>query len=352
MHRLFAPRIRSRALPHASGVSWPWLALLALVLALAGPCLAGSGGQAAAAPAVATAAGEAGLAGDDLSVQDSAGNSSAAGGSAVVLIPSFMGCAYGYRHVVPELNHAGLRTIVVEPLGVGDSPKPRDADYSLTAQAARIGAALDRRGVRQAIIVANGAAASMAFRLALARPGLVTGIVSLEGTPAETFGTPGMRKVLTIAGLASKLGGQSFMRNRLEKALQGASGDASWLDGLTFHRYYASFGRDMDATIASLQAMTNAEEPEPLAPRLPLVKCPVIMLVGEAPHSGSVSEAEIARMQDALPDLSVRRLSGCGHYVMEERPADVVSAVQALAPKLLASTAADRDIPVQALTCR
>jgi pimeloyl-ACP methyl ester carboxylesterase len=332
MHRASGPLIRSTALPCAGGASSVMLAVLAL--ALAGPCLAGG----------ARVAGEVG---DDLSVQDSAGDSSAADGSAVVLIPSFMGCAYGYRHVVAELNQAGLRTVVVEPLGVGASPKPRDADYSLTAQAARIGAALDRRGVRQAIIVANGAAASLAFRLALARPGLVAGIVSLEGTPAETLGTPGMCKALNLLGLACKLGGQHFLRQSLKQALQGASGDAGWLDGLTFHRYYASFGPDVNATIATLQAMTKAEEPEALAPRLSRVKCPVILLVGEASHTGEVSEAEIARMQKALPDLSVRRLPGCGHYIMEERPAEVVAAVQTLAPRLLVSRAAEGETPAR-----
>jgi soluble epoxide hydrolase/lipid-phosphate phosphatase len=54
-------------------------------------------------------------------------------GPDIVLIPGLFGSAFSFRHVVPRLAEAGYRSIVIEPLGVGDSARPKGGDYSLTA---------------------------------------------------------------------------------------------------------------------------------------------------------------------------------------------------------------------------
>ncbi len=46
-------------------------------------------------------------------------------GEPVVLVPGLFGSGFGYRQLIPRLNHAGYRTIVVEPLGVGRSARSR-----------------------------------------------------------------------------------------------------------------------------------------------------------------------------------------------------------------------------------
>jgi len=56
-------------------------------------------------------------------------------GPDVVLIPGLFGSAFSFRRVTALLASEGYRTIVVEPLGVGDSARPKEADYTLTAQA-------------------------------------------------------------------------------------------------------------------------------------------------------------------------------------------------------------------------
>src|SRR5207248_10980074 len=102
-------------------------------------------------------------------------------GRPVVLVPGLFGSAFGYRAVIPLLTAAGYRAIVVEPLGIGSSARPEQADYSLTAQADRIAAALDRLGVRRAIVVAHSLGASTACRGRYPRPGRVAGSGSPEG---------------------------------------------------------------------------------------------------------------------------------------------------------------------------
>src|SRR5438876_10457828 len=110
-------------------------------------------------------------------------------GDPVVLIPGLFGSAFGFRKLVPLLVDAGYRAIVIEPLGIGSSARPEKANYSLTAQADRIAAVLDSLHVRAALLIAHSIGGSEAFRLAYRRPGLVRGLLSLEGGPAET-GTP------------------------------------------------------------------------------------------------------------------------------------------------------------------
>jgi alpha-beta hydrolase superfamily lysophospholipase len=94
-------------------------------------------------------------------------------GDPVVLVPGLFGSAFGYRRLIPLLTDAGYRAIVVEPLAIGTSARPEHADYSLTAQADRIAAALDQLGVRHAIVIAHSLGASMAYRMAYRRPDLV-----------------------------------------------------------------------------------------------------------------------------------------------------------------------------------
>src|SRR5256885_54919 len=109
-------------------------------------------------------------------------------GDPVVLIPGLFGSAFGYRTVLPRLVEAGDRTIVIEPLGIGTSGRPEHADYSLTAQADRVAAALDRLGVGGVIGVAPSVGAAVAHRLADRRAPLGWGVGWPRGGPAPARG--------------------------------------------------------------------------------------------------------------------------------------------------------------------
>ena len=64
-------------------------------------------------------------------------------GDAIVLVPGLLESAFAFRKLSALLLGAGYRVVVVEPLGFGGSGRPKTADYSLTAQADRIAAALE-----------------------------------------------------------------------------------------------------------------------------------------------------------------------------------------------------------------
>jgi pimeloyl-ACP methyl ester carboxylesterase len=61
----------------------------------------------------------------------------------VLLLPSLLFPAYGFRHVVPRLVDSRHRALVVDPLGLGRSTQPPSADYSSGAKAGRVARVLE-----------------------------------------------------------------------------------------------------------------------------------------------------------------------------------------------------------------
>ena len=253
-------------------------------------------------------------------------------GEPVVLIPGLFGSAFGFRKLIPLLSAAGCRTIVIEPLGIGASGRPERADYSLTAQADRIAAALDTLGVAHAIIVAHSVGASMAYRLAYRRPDLVRAIVSLEGGPAEAAATPSFRRAMRFVPWIKWFGGIRRIRGKIKSSLVASSGDTSWVTDSVVDAYTAGAAANLDGTLKAFLRMADAEERERLAPHLGAIHCPVRLLIGTAPHQGGVPLGDVDELRAGLPSLSIDSVPASGHYIYEEQPDAVLAAVMASAP--------------------
>lgn len=252
---------------------------------------------------------------------------SATAGPPVVLLPGLFGSAFAFRQLTPRLEAAGYRVLVVEPPGIGDAPRPRGVDYSLTAQAARVARALDTVGVRGAIVVAHAISGSIAYRLAVRRPDLVAGIVSLDGGPAEAAATPGFRRAMKFAPWIKFFGGARLVRRKVASYLRNSSGDPAWVTDSVIDGYTAGAGRDIDATLYAFIGMAGARETGLLQPHLAEIRCPVRLLLGGVPHAGSPPASEVAELAAALRVFAVDSLPGVGHFAYEERPAAVVAAV-------------------------
>jgi pimeloyl-ACP methyl ester carboxylesterase len=251
----------------------------------------------------------------------------AGAGDPVVLVPGLFGSAFGYRRLIPLLTDAGFRTIVVEPLAIGTSTRPEHADYSLTAQADRIAAALDQLGVRRAIVIAHSLGASMAYRMAYRRPDLVRGIVSIDGGPAERAATPAFRRAMELAPWIKLFGGINRVRRKIRAQLIRESADTSWVSDAVVEGYTRGAAQDLDATLKAFVAMARRREPERLQPHLPEIRCPVRLLVGTAPHDGGIRAGEVTVLAEALPAFILDSIPGVGHFIQEERPEVVVAAV-------------------------
>ena len=254
-------------------------------------------------------------------------------GKPVAVIPGLFGASFTFRKVVPLLAAQGFRPIVIEPLGTGFSSRPLKADYSLSAQSHRIAAVLDSLSSGPVLVLAHSLGAAIAFRLAIERPDLVRGIVSLEGGPTEEATTPTFRSAMRFVPWIKLLGGIRLVRRKIRGMLLDSSGDQSWVtDGIVLG-YTLGEARDLNATLKTFLAMSRAREPAKLAPRLGEIACPVTLVVGTAHHDGDVPPEEVALMSHSIQAFEVDSQRGAGHYLQEERPAAVVAAVERLAQR-------------------
>lgn len=251
-------------------------------------------------------------------------------GQPVVLLPGLFGSSYAYRHVIATLDTAQFRTIGVEPLGMGSSSRPPDADYSLTAQADRVAAAMDSLGVTGAVLVGHAVGASIALRIAYRHPHLARGVVSLEGGPGETAATEGFERWMRFAPLARLLDGRRMVQGALFREMKDVSHDESWVTPAIVVAYTRGLAEDYRATIRAYQGMARSEEPELLRDHLPQIRCAVVLLVGESEHDSGPSEDEVRLFHELLPAFSVDTVAESGFFIQEEGPAAVASAVRTL----------------------
>jgi pimeloyl-ACP methyl ester carboxylesterase len=252
-------------------------------------------------------------------------------GRPVVLIPGLFGAAFGYRAITGPLSAQGYLCIVVEPLGYGWSSHPKDADYSFTAQTERIGWALDSLGITGALVVAQSTGASIAFRLAIARPDLVRGILAIGGGPSESAATPGMKKAFKFGGFVTKLAlNESKLRHDVRREIIRNSGDTTWVTDAVIRQYTGGQTTDMHGSIDAFHRMSKSKEENSLADRLHRCAVPVRLLVGTVPHPAEVPREERELLQAELPDFRSDSVSGAGQYIQEEQPAAVLAAVALL----------------------
>src|SRR5689334_12544433 len=263
-------------------------------------------------------------------------------GDPVVLVPGLFGSAFGFRKVIPLLVEAGYHAVVIEPLGIGQSSRPQNADYSLLAQSDRIAAVIDSLGLRDAVIMAHSLGGAMAFRLAYRHPGLIRGLVTIEGGPTEQATTPAFRRAIRFANLLRIFGGGGIVRRKIKSSLVSSSGDASWVTDSVVRGYTAGPASNLGATLKSFMAMGSAREAEPLAPHLSQIHAPVRLIIGTAKHDGDVAPEEVDLLRRSLPSFAVDTVAGAGHFIQEERPQGLMISLD----RLIQNLRHDRHDPV------
>jgi pimeloyl-ACP methyl ester carboxylesterase len=252
-------------------------------------------------------------------------------GQPIVLIPGIFGGAFGYRKITGPLVAQGYRAIVVEPLGYGSSSHPKNADYSFGAQTDRVARTLDQLGIKGALIVAQSSGAAIAFRLAVERPDLVRGLLSIDGGPAESAATPGMKKAFKLGGFAVKLAmDQSKLRHDVRREIIKNSGDTTWVNDAVIRSYTAGQTADLDGSIDAFHRMSKSKESTSLAARLHQCVRPVVLLVGTVAHPAEVPGEQRELLKAKLRAFRTESVRGAGQYIQEEQPAAVLAAVARL----------------------
>jgi pimeloyl-ACP methyl ester carboxylesterase len=252
-------------------------------------------------------------------------------GPVVVIIPGIVSPAYAFRHVLPPLAAAGIRTVVIEPLGFGESSRPGGANYSHTAQAKRVAAVMDTLQLSHAVVVGQAVGATIALRLTLARPDLTARLLLIDEGAVESPAVAGVGKALQYAFLVKLFAGRGRLQKELRKGLIACSGDTTWVTNEVVDAYTRGPAGDVGAVLRGLKGMQQSVEPDSLTPRLNLIWVPVRLLVGGAPHKASINPKRIRDLQERVPNFSMETIAGAGLHIQEEQPAVIVSELLRLA---------------------
>jgi len=252
-------------------------------------------------------------------------------GPPVVIIPGLISPAYAFRNILPPLAHAGVRAVVIEPLGVGNSSHPGgDTDYSHTAQAARIAAVMDTLAIGQAVVMGHTVGTAISLRLAVARPDLVSRLLLVEGGALENAAVPGVKTALKFSFLVRIFGGRGRVRKEIRKGLIGNSVDSTWVTEDLIQRYTEGNAGDIGGVLRALKGMQKAVEPDSLAPQLTTLQAPVHLLLGGGVRingADGLSAGRIRTLASRVPTFTMDSIPDVGMHLHEERPDLVVAAL-------------------------
>jgi pimeloyl-ACP methyl ester carboxylesterase len=287
-------------------------------------------------------------------------------GPLVILCHGFPECWYSWRHQIPALADAGFHVVVPDQRGYGqtDRPEPIEAYNILQLTGDMIGL-IHALGEEQAIIVGHDWGAPVAWHCALLRPDLFHAIALLSvpfrsgsweyGRPTEGmkqmageqqfymlyFQEPGkaeaefeadVRKTMNIFLYSAsgdpppeKRWGRLFGKS--EKFLDTGSQPEKLPAWLT-EQDLAFFTHEFERTgfRGGLNWYRNIDRNWELTPFLNGVKLclPALFVAGEFDPVISVNRKAFNTMEKAMPDLRKKvLLPGAGHWIQQERPAEV-----------------------------
>jgi pimeloyl-ACP methyl ester carboxylesterase len=250
-----------------------------------------------------------------------------AGDSAsVVIVADALGGTFAYRKVVEAFRERGVAAVIIEPLGTGRSSAPRGADYSASAQAARVGQVMDTLAIATAVVVGHGYAASIGLRVALQRAERVRGVVSIAGGPMDRPATDGGGGLARLSRLP---GARRFARREIAAHVRRAMADPSRVDDALLDGYTDAVP-DLGGAVYALRQASALPDTVRLLDSLHRLSSPLRLIIGSARTGTGIRDDEIEVLRRLVPDFDVILAEGSGSLVHEERPNVAVDVVMQL----------------------
>jgi len=233
---------------------------------------------------------------------------------ALVLVHGLGASTRWWDPVVPMLA-SSYRVIRIDLLGHGQSAKPSGDGYAIPQQAHRIGQALDRLGVKHAVLVGHSTGGYVATALAEQRDDLVTALALIDTGPRmDAFISDGpvgkLIDVPVVGQVLWRLRTDGIIRRGLSTAFApGFTAPQQLVDdtrGMTYH-----------ALIAASHASDDYLNQRPLPDRLTPLGKPALVIFGDQDQRWRSSSADSYR---AVPGARVEVIPGVGHSPMLEDP--------------------------------
>ncbi|RSM86311.1 alpha/beta hydrolase [Kibdelosporangium aridum] len=243
---------------------------------------------------------------------------------ALLLIHGTAASARTWEPMVPLLTESH-HVIRIDLLGCGRSAKPDGASYAVPDQARRAGAALDRLGVKHAIVVGHSSGGTVATALTEQRPDLVTAVVLINTGPD-------MAAFIGQDAAIDPTQWPDFTDEQLRHAVS-----SGFAPGYEIPQPFLDQVRDMDLHVfaATSQAVRAYLDEQSLPQRLAPLGKPLLVIFGEEDRRWRSSSAT---EYHAVPGATVTMLPGLGHSPNLEDPSRTAVPLLAFATNNAPST--------------
>lgn len=284
-------------------------------------------------------------------------------GPLVVLCHGFPDLSYGWRHQLPALADAGFHVVAPDQRGYGESSRPDDIEaYDIVHLTDDLLGLLDALGHERAVFVGHDWGAMVVWAVSLRAPERVHGVAGLSvpfSPRADRPPTAIFKEIFTDTffyilyfqepGVADADLGLDPART-MRRMLAGAMGDdpgallsprdgrgfvdrlpepralPAWLTSADLNHYSVAFTRT--GFTGPLSWYRNMDRNWALTPELAgaKVEVPACFIGGSA--DPVLLLLDPAAMTPWIPDLrGIVILPGAGHWVQQERPAEVNAAL-------------------------
>jgi len=262
--------------------------------------------------------------------------------SVIVLIHGLGDEADSWRHLIPLLNSEGFRVLALDLPGFGRSAAP--GRINLKKHAAAVLRLLEAAKIKPetpVFLVGNSLGALVAETAAFKKPGLVKGLILLDGS------IPGGPAKIGLLALAKLLFSRKWYR------AYRANPEGAWL---SLYAYYADLdgmsGADKDFLRERVMARVNSSSQERAffvtqrslvwafgtgfsgyAQKIRSFKGKIILLWGEKDRIMPLSSAD--PFKSLRNDIELRIITGAGHLPQQEKPAETAKFIAEFVNKAL-----------------
>ena len=258
-------------------------------------------------------------------------------GSPIVLVHCFSCAINWWDRMMPYLER-DHRVLAVDLLGHGGSEKPTSG-YTIPNQADLVAEAMNRLGVRDAVVVGHSLGGSVVTGLAERSPQLVRKVMIID-TPPNHKGDS--------LGLVAKLGfapviGEFFWRVKpdfaVRKGLEVAFAPGfdvpdefvEDVDRMTYSSYHDSPEGSEDYT-----------DEEGLDERMKESGKPLMVLMGAEEQIVNDPAERLAEYRRTIPGVQTKLIAGAGHSPNVEKPAETAALLLRFAEPAVKSNAENR----------
>lgn len=249
-------------------------------------------------------------------------------GPPVVLLHGFPQFGYAMRHVAAGLVEAGYTAIVPDLRGYHLSDKPADEDaYTIDHLVSDVAGLLDALGLESAVVLGHDWGGMIAYTFALRHPSRVSRLVVLNAAHPELYraglGTPSqiLRSWYVFFFQLPELP-EALITERAYFERVMASDAPHAFPPEVIDRYVDAMNLPGAAT-AAVSYYRSAQKHGLRAEGT--IGAKTLVIWGD--EDDALGQALLVGLDRYVPDVRVHHLAGASHWVAEDRPVEVTTAV-------------------------